>query len=217
MIYEEQLASLVAKYVHGHTWQNPGIEPLTQALGCMTCVYVDDGWSLVDPPQPPEGSEAVVRNALSLAMRIPNVAFGKDCSSTFAVLDGLSKKQRWRMCLQNTDDAFTLATMLISYVCQRRNENLAYSVRQHRNAIEDSVLAIINEWAKPNDDFGCFSSREQLAHLLFGDVWCDLFLLGEKLDQYQFMDRIASLHPPIRLDLLPPELHPGIEVLPVLE
>jgi hypothetical protein len=189
------------------------IGDLLRALGCRYINVTKN--RIYDPYIPPIEHEAVVRATLLRTLK-SNFETGGYHRDAISLLDGLLRNNYWRDCLESTDSALNFAMLLIAFTRQYQpNEAGASSDAKLRGVILPQLCQMLNEWMAPDEPFEDIISPRQMAGMLFGEVWCELFL-GDEKQSWVIGNLVGAHKPPLAPGLLPAHLQAQPEDLPVL-
>lgn len=223
--YEESLAVLLHKYLTDVSNRDTLVVLLT-TLGCR-CVagMLGDNPRKITPEQPDAKHEKLVSGTLRrlICLQISSV-YRIESENAFALLDGLSKNNRWKQCLDDEDTALKFATLVVDYFDSIPN---SFEGRLLRATVSPDICAMLNAWLTPSDLFVTYPDPEapsindpkiiSLVHALFGDVWCALFLNGRDDQAWEIPDIIRAQRPSLQPHLVAFECHQRAEPLPTLE
>lgn len=183
------------------------IDRLVADLGCRAVIPGVAGIS--EPPQPEPRYEAIVTNALVVAIRTCITIHG-DNNDIDSVIDGLIKNNRWRSCLNTADDAYHLVETLVTF---HHNRGLYAGMHTLQASLSNDVRNVISQWLG-----GRLIPLEmtpiETARLFFGDAWCYLSL--EYDSKHSIIALIRRERPPFMPGLLPAHLEPKSLLLPGL-
>jgi hypothetical protein len=147
------------------------ITTVAESLGCRCLRTTGGKWVIQELAQPKSSHERFVLESLLGALRSGIVIEGVMVGDTFALLDGLSKKDRWRSCLLNLDDAYALACTLMKFSLQTRLLGYAMDVS---TTVAKSMVSTLNTWLRPIVPFDVQPSIETLTSAMFGEAWCHI-------------------------------------------
>jgi hypothetical protein len=201
-VYEARISNLIAQHLTGDTRKDIG--PLLADLGCLHVAMgsgLDPALVLVRPAKPNRDYESLIRTTLvHLMQRSNNLGY----SDTLAVLGGLLEHGRWKACLESADCAFEFGFSLVSYF---RTVEFIQANEDLGEAIALDMFDAVNEWLRPQPSFVPYDTSRDLCReieaLLFGEMWCDIALVGIKVSPEEALGIIRSQRPPIKMHLLP--------------
>jgi hypothetical protein len=213
--YEEKIAALVDQYITRRAG-GKSISRLASALGCSNVPLVSDKFEVDYPTQPGEQHEALVRRTLVHALHSHMAAETPFSEDLLAIIDGLSKNDRWRDCLNTEDDAYEFAMLMLYYVRAREKGYLSTRGMQLASSIWGSVWVILNDWLSLEDRFMTLPSTAALANAIFGAPWCDVVLSNVDDSTGPLLRIIQTTRPTFTKGLLPEYAQPTRVELPSL-
>jgi hypothetical protein len=181
--YASTLQDMIEVYSIGASMTEP-LVPLLSLLGCTTVKFVggEAGFLVNEPLQPDAIHEGLVSSRLLDVLRL-HTAFGGLWESTgngLAILNGLSRKDRWASCLDSKVAASDLATLLLA---QSPELSIDYGYIKPWGAFleesADSLYTIANAWLKPDPGFTKATPLPTMACAMFGNIWYDLTFGGK--------------------------------------
>lgn len=202
--YAIRIDDLVRTYI---TERDPRsyIVPLLSALGCRHLAEDDRGdWEACTPLQPPEIEEPVIASTLLLALGAHMRLVGSRKSTLtiedegVAILDGLSRHNRWRACLNDPRAAYDLASVLM--LGEDKNETT--SVAKLASEVRPAAVEMLNAWVMPAVSFNVMPSSREVAEALFGGPWCAFALDSEDLSDEVIVEAFRTDRPPFRQGLV---------------
>jgi hypothetical protein len=216
MKFEDRVASLAGSCLCGP----PVLAPATllTTLGCR--VMMEDGrrTHLVEGRQPHFSQESLVAATLIKAMHWHREWDSANIQFAGALLDGLARNERWRLCLDSVDDAYYLASLLIklTYLATPADgPGTDDNEKQLHDLLNPAIRTIACGWLdRPVES--AFLSMDELTRALFGDAWCHL-VLQDKPMLYMMVTKIILAYLPVFLPGLCPRQDEVLDGLPELE
>lgn len=224
MSYEEHIATLFDAYGSAQS-EDYNLRKLLCALGCRNVDgMLGDNPRLIYPPEPGAEHEQLVSDTLRQVLRMTDRVYRTAPENCFALLDGLTKNDRWQRCLQDADTAHKFSTMLVDYFDSIPN---SHEGRRLRAEVSPDICAMLNEWLKPAilfqgppDPEGPADDEPTMVSLvsaMFGEPWCAI-TLDEGHDQsWEMPDLVREHRPDLQPHLTPDIANPMAESLPTLE
>lgn len=121
------------------------------------------------------------------------------------ILENLARAQRWRPALDNIDDTYRLAAILIN------------TTFYNSGRCEAQVVQLMNDWIEPHPKFKKYPSMRVLADALFGNAWYFLVVENQAVSKWDVAKIVLSTRPAFVGDLAPPQAHGALYVLPSLD
>jgi hypothetical protein len=218
--YAETIEELVKKSKKHHSrtpFEQGPTEKLLLALGCR-CMDTGRRECLSEVYSPPAEYEQLVRVTLKEALHrcFENNILTWESRDAIALLDGFTKNDRWRDCLEDVDSALELTRLLVAFTHGVKAGGVFNSDVPLRYAVLPAACALLNTWLGRHEAFvGVFGAAE-VARALFGDAWCDLALDSDAASVK--VAKMITLHrPPFVHGLLPDGIETAAEDLPSLD
>lgn len=210
--YEKHIANLVQLHLLEDPNGKRSFSGLAAALGCRNSAAYNE-WRVGALRQPPPRYESLLRKTLlhCLQWYVDDTLWMSD--DALAILDGLTKQDRWRYCLADRDGAYKLA-LLLTVVASVDSESTDTNSMLKR-AIEKPACALLNAWLRPKTPYTSIPPAESLVATMFGDAWFAMTLGGVSVLQAPAL--INAMRPAFAPGLLPSELDVAAAPLPELE
>jgi hypothetical protein len=221
MGYPETLGALVEAYRTRRTLKT-SLAPLLSLLGChnVRSRTAQSPWVFVAPPQPAAEHEEVVVQNLLIAVELRSADYiGSDLDNMLAIIDGLTRNDRWRVCLSTVRDAHNLALLMLQgalrlNTLERSRDN---QICWLASTSEPALYAMINAWTTPDKPFTRATTLSDMACAMFGNAWFDLTFGGERWygkpgsnagtgENFQILKSIYIAEPPFLPHLLSAEV-----------
>jgi hypothetical protein len=192
--YADAIAALAAVSLPARIGQT--LTPLLTDLGCLYFDTIEGTAVAVQPCQPSDVAEPLVRDTLLRSLRSYIVLAASDPLEGLYLLDGLLRKQRWTACLETSEDAYFFADLLLrvsGVICANPGE----ASDAYLDAIRTNVCDALNMWFRPTLPFTDLPDPAVLVRSMFGDAWCDLVigLPDEEIIQIDIRPFILSTTP----------------------
>jgi hypothetical protein len=224
MTYAEKINTLF------DVWQEAAFEPgaaegLLRELGCSVLTLTSGGWSIAQSAQPDPANEALVVKTLLRIMhanvgrmnnRDPDPFFilNEDWGDPFGLLNGLARNNRWELCLENLDDAYRFAELLIFFKRFMVEVETTNALKLVKSDVCAVVHAPLSTWLHLDLSVDEYPSAETLARAMFGDVWSEIVLSTAETGRERFV--VSRERPPFLPGLLPGYKTPTAIELPTL-
>jgi hypothetical protein len=161
------------------------ISPLTTALGCRHVDLGEMTWRADSPVQPSFKDEALVSAILVQALRSHMCAtVYRPPEDGFAILDGLSRNERWRYCLRSIDDTYYLGALL------------AYMTIDKIEGCTSIFCGVVNAWLKPPTPWMSYPPAQVFITAMFGQAWPAIALQNDISRQWNIGSIILKERPP---------------------
>lgn len=219
--YAERVAVLTKAYLARRSR-----EPVTDLLSALGCCHLKPKFPfshMVDPAQPPRSDESLVRRTLVAALR-SHVEKDGVRDDGFAILEGLSRNERWRECLSTTDDAYNLSLLLLDFISSVEIGETDSEKARFLVAVKPGACSIFYDWVGSSGlgsdtPFGApeLPTCMQVCRALFGSAWCDLVLCPPGTKFWNDRGMISTHKPPFRPGLLPDHLDQHAAPLPDMD
>lgn len=172
--FEQDISAGVQRHLtNAGTANASSIRPLLHALGCVDVEHmsgIPTSPAATDPLH-----EDLVTETLRLALRKMFDGSGWTYESiSIQLLDGLSKNNRWRLCLETIDDAYALASLLFVFSIELSVPRTASGERVLEQVIKPAACAMLTGWFQPEVPMTDVPVARDLAQMLFGEAWCYL-------------------------------------------
>jgi hypothetical protein len=192
------------------------IEPLTTALGCRTLVFKQTAWRVTHPKQPDAADEALVVEALLRALRYHRYRFAANREDSYSILDGLTRNNRWRACLDSREKTYSLALLLIEIAVHKRDVAANGGVSALLDVMEPDVCVLMGAWLD-QDTPEKIPTVNEMARYFFNDLWCDLHLSDDSLTAVALTRLILRETPPFLSGIMRTQFEPVGAPLPDME
>jgi hypothetical protein len=209
--YAERIAYLVETTLPNIS-KIGGVDDLLLQLGCAClCWNFKPKWH-IDPsePTPPEHEDLVVETLLQF-LRLYGAENEFIDDSHFSILDGLWTGNRWRRCLQNTNDAHALAALLLGvlervYISNGALERVYISNDKdnYHEVVADFshpiIMALASHWLGVT--YTDLPTMERLTRDIFGDAWYEIVVANDAKLVANIPEVVRTLRPAFRRGLL---------------
>jgi hypothetical protein len=174
---------------------------LMHVLGCRHLSlrarrgHVSGSDGLVVPPQPDNSQDELVGNLLRSAL-LNHTSGSPLRDDGCAILDGLTKGDHWRVCLDSVDGAYALAYLLLDYSRYRLQimpSDVSASALLVRS-VEEGACRLLNDWLKPREVLRTVPSDHDLVSRLFGLAWYDFVFVPNA--QFTSASKVVRAHKP---------------------
>jgi hypothetical protein len=212
--YIERIDALKIVYLGGRHKRLP-ITYLLDALGCRHLAGTTDGYHFSSPCQPPVENEQLVRRTLVMALQT-HVEIDGLRDDGFSILDGLSRNERWRECLETMEDAYNLVLLLLDFIEALSNPEPVVEKAKFLCGVESGAVCILEQWLSPlapGAQGYTLPTSKALCPALFGSAWCEL-VLGPPDANWNDRGMIYTHRPPFLPGLLPAHLEAADLPLP---
>jgi hypothetical protein len=203
----------------GPGW-DAGVDDLMRALGgkyLTLKVNGDDERWRFDIDKSYQGcSEPVFRYALEHALRL-HAAGGQASDQAVAIFDLLSEKDRWRCCLTSVESAYAFALLMIhmAYLTSDVDMTTPFA-KLALPRVVSGFKKITKPWLGVEVGLSQRMGGEQMAALLFGQVWCDFMLSDTETAAWRITLIVERHRPPFAPGLLAHGVEVPSEDLPDL-
>lgn len=216
MSYVLALDTLVETHL---TTRDPStsIAPLTAALGCTFLGYQNQIFEVHKAEQPSLEYESLVAGTLVSALEAHATVvalYGDEdelAPETISILDGLSRNDRWRSCLQDEGRSYDLALALLLMSAESEGSNL---IGKLYAMTAPGVVNMLNDWLAPASPLTAIPPAGELARAFFGDVWCEIALVEGGAEV--IVPAIRLQRPPFKAGLLSIDMNVHAVPLPTL-
>lgn len=167
--YSEQVSMAMAQWQVGiRTDEN--LIGLAKLLGCYS-VNLGIDTELSQPDQPSADDEKIVSDALRKMLSLYVSDEGGPDNIETTIIDGLSRHERWRACLDNRASAYAFAVIILRFFENGlASRAKSYAEHAHHRTVALTLNEVLLEWLKPESDV--VYTRRSLASALFGEAWC---------------------------------------------
>lgn len=218
--YAKTIADLTSVYL-----KRRDREPVTELLGALGCCHLKAKFpfsNVVQSSQTSLEDEPLVRETLVLTLRSHVEKDGVRFDG-YAILEGLSRRERWRDCLFTLDDAYNLTLLLLDFMAAVETGEDDTEKTRFLQAVLPGAFQILWEWThSPEWKMWDKSALEipgslQICRAFFGSAWCDLVLCPPGTKFWNDRGMISSHRPPFLPGLLPEHLDAAVVPLPDMD
>jgi hypothetical protein len=209
--YADHIATLLLYSLEKRSFGMESMSTLAKTLGCR-CMITGETWVIQDALESQPGHEQVITSALIEVIHSDIVCDLSMVEDSFALLDGLSKNDRWKTCLHNLGDAYEFAGVLLEFSFQA--EVYEFRCPHKFQVVAGVALPILNTWLRPNFQLTTQPHVRPMVSAMFGEAWISLMDPAD-MEGGRAIHAIREHRPPFLPNLLPAHLAAVAETLPM--
>jgi hypothetical protein len=181
-------AQLVAESLRAHITERQPSRSLTPLGAVLGCRVLGAGGKLLPASTVDPAYEDLISQTLVTAF----LALKEPASWTnydrFAILDGLTKNQRWRQCIDTKNRIDLLVSLLLRF---------SYGSGHMYRDMQEGVTDLLNDWLVPAVKIAGRPTLEQVVSLLYGPAWWSVCVEpNSEPSASRIMDMLALMNAP---------------------